>query len=270
MRFCQSFMTELFRHIGPGHRRSGGRHRRRRPRDRLPLRPVQAAPERVRRRAHGQGPQLGRLADPARGHRLRLRLLRRRDARDARQTLEGKTCLVSGSGNVAQYTVEKLIELGAKVVTLSDSSRLHLRRGGNDRDEARVRHRPQERPARPHPGVRRRFKGAHLHARGPASSTTTRSGTSRPTARSRAPRRTRSTARTPRTCSERLKVVAEGANMPTDARRRATSSWTPASSTGPARPPTRAASRPRASRWRRTACVTAGRARKSTIVSGSS
>ncbi len=38
------------------------------------------------------------------------------------QTLEGKVCLVSGSGNVAQYTVEKLIELGAKVVTLSDSS----------------------------------------------------------------------------------------------------------------------------------------------------
>ena len=38
------------------------------------------------------------------------------------ETLEGKTCLVSGSGNVAQFTVEKLIELGAKVVTLSDSS----------------------------------------------------------------------------------------------------------------------------------------------------
>jgi glutamate dehydrogenase (NADP+) len=38
------------------------------------------------------------------------------------ETLEGKVCLVSGSGNVAQYTAEKLIELGAKVVTLSDSS----------------------------------------------------------------------------------------------------------------------------------------------------
>ena len=37
-------------------------------------------------------------------------------------SLEGKTCLVSGSGNVAQFTVEKLNELGAKVVTLSDSS----------------------------------------------------------------------------------------------------------------------------------------------------
>ena len=37
-------------------------------------------------------------------------------------TLEGKKCLVSGAGNVAQFTAEKLIELGAKPVTLSDSS----------------------------------------------------------------------------------------------------------------------------------------------------
>ncbi|MGD0591371.1 MAG: NADP-specific glutamate dehydrogenase [Bacteroidota bacterium] len=38
------------------------------------------------------------------------------------KTLEGKKCLVSGSGNVAQYTVEKVNQLGGKVVTLSDSS----------------------------------------------------------------------------------------------------------------------------------------------------
>jgi glutamate dehydrogenase (NADP+) len=37
-------------------------------------------------------------------------------------TIDGKTAVVSGSGNVAQYTVEKLIELGAKPVTMSDSS----------------------------------------------------------------------------------------------------------------------------------------------------
>ena len=36
--------------------------------------------------------------------------------------LSGKTCLVSGAGNVAQFTIEKLLELGAKVVTFSDSS----------------------------------------------------------------------------------------------------------------------------------------------------
>src|SRR2546430_8188302 len=39
-----------------------------------------------------------------------------------KEELKGKTCLVSGSGNVAQYTVEKLISLGAKAVTLSDST----------------------------------------------------------------------------------------------------------------------------------------------------
>jgi glutamate dehydrogenase (NADP+) len=39
-----------------------------------------------------------------------------------KEDLKGKTCLVSGSGNVAQYTVEKLLSLGAKPVTLSDSS----------------------------------------------------------------------------------------------------------------------------------------------------
>jgi len=38
------------------------------------------------------------------------------------ESLEGKTCLVSGSGNVAQHTAEKLIELGGRVLTLSDSS----------------------------------------------------------------------------------------------------------------------------------------------------
>src|SRR3989449_984839 len=39
-----------------------------------------------------------------------------------KEDLKGKTCLVSGSGNVAQYTVEKLITMGARAVTLSDSN----------------------------------------------------------------------------------------------------------------------------------------------------
>lgn len=38
------------------------------------------------------------------------------------EDIKGKTCLVSGSGNVAQYAVEKILELGGKVVTMSDSS----------------------------------------------------------------------------------------------------------------------------------------------------
>ena len=51
------------------------------------------------------------------------------------ETLEGKTCLVSGSGNVAQYTVEKLLDLGAKPVTLSDSSGYIHDEAGIDREK---------------------------------------------------------------------------------------------------------------------------------------
>ncbi|UCC96153.1 MAG: glutamate dehydrogenase, partial [Candidatus Omnitrophota bacterium] len=48
------------------------------------------------------------------------------------ESFEGKVCTVSGSGNVAQYTVEKLIQLGAKVVTLSDSNGLIYDEDGID------------------------------------------------------------------------------------------------------------------------------------------
>ncbi len=51
------------------------------------------------------------------------------------QTFVGKKCLVSGSGNVAQYTAEKLIELGAKPITLSDSSGYIYDEQGIDRDK---------------------------------------------------------------------------------------------------------------------------------------
>jgi glutamate dehydrogenase (NADP+) len=50
-------------------------------------------------------------------------------------SLKGKTCAVSGSGNVAQYTVEKLLQLGAKVVTLSDSDGFIYDKGGIDKKE---------------------------------------------------------------------------------------------------------------------------------------
>jgi glutamate dehydrogenase (NADP+) len=49
--------------------------------------------------------------------------------------LEGKTCLVSGSGNVAQYTVEKLLDVGAVPVTLSDSSGFVHDPDGIDREK---------------------------------------------------------------------------------------------------------------------------------------
>ncbi len=77
MAFCQSFMTELYRHIGEhtdvpaGDIGVGGA------RDRLPLRPVQADHQPLRvRRPDGQGPGLGRLPGPQGGDRLRHGLLR--------------------------------------------------------------------------------------------------------------------------------------------------------------------------------------------------
>src|SRR5215217_3788107 len=51
------------------------------------------------------------------------------------ETLEGKTALVSGSGNVAQYTVEKLLHMGAKAVTLSDSSGIVYDPAGIDHEK---------------------------------------------------------------------------------------------------------------------------------------
>jgi glutamate dehydrogenase (NADP+) len=51
------------------------------------------------------------------------------------ETLEGKTCLVSGSGNVAQFTCQKLLDLGAKPVTLSDSSGYIYDEAGIDREK---------------------------------------------------------------------------------------------------------------------------------------
>ena len=51
------------------------------------------------------------------------------------ETLEGKTCLVSGSGNVSQYTIEKLLDLGGKPVTCSDSGGYIYDEAGIDREK---------------------------------------------------------------------------------------------------------------------------------------
>ena len=122
MRFCQSFMSELFRHIGPdtdipaGDIGVGARE----------IGYLFGMYKRLRNEFTGilTGKGLGwggsLIRPEATGYGtvyFAAEMLATRN-----ETLEGKTCLVSGSGNVAQFTVEKLIELGAKVVTLSDSS----------------------------------------------------------------------------------------------------------------------------------------------------
>jgi glutamate dehydrogenase (NADP+) len=121
MRFCQSFMTELQRHIGPntdvpaGDIGVGGRE----------IGFLFGQYKRIRNEFTGvlTGKGIdwgGSLIRPeATGYGAVYFAHEMLGTRD--DSLEGKTCLVSGSGNVAQYTVEKLIDMGASVVTLSDS-----------------------------------------------------------------------------------------------------------------------------------------------------
>ena len=132
MRFCQSFMTELQRHIGAVHRRAGRRHRRGRPRDRLPVRSVQADPQRVHRRrsparASDWGGSLIRPEATGYGA-VYFAAARCSHTRD--DTLEGKTCLVSGLAATWPSTRSRsCCDLGAKPVTLSDSGGVHARPG---------------------------------------------------------------------------------------------------------------------------------------------
>jgi glutamate dehydrogenase (NADP+) len=122
MRFCQSFMAELFRHIGPntdvpaGDIGVGGRE----------IGFLFGMYKKLRNEFTGvlTGKGLswgGSLIRPeATGYGcvyFASEMLATRN-----DSVKGKLCLVSGSGNVAQYTVEKILELGGKVVTLSDSS----------------------------------------------------------------------------------------------------------------------------------------------------
>lgn len=122
MRFCQSFMNELFRHIGPntdvpaGDIGVGGRE----------IGFMFGQYKKIRNAFEGvlTGKGLtwgGSLIRPeATGYGcvyFAQNMLATRG-----QTMEGKTVVVSGSGNVAQYAVEKVNQLGGKVVTLSDSA----------------------------------------------------------------------------------------------------------------------------------------------------
>jgi len=122
MRFCQSFMMELYRHIGPNTDVPAGDIG-------VGAREIGYLFGMYRKLANEftgvlTGKSLswgGSLIRPeATGYGCVYFASEMLAAQN--KTLEGKVCLVSGAGNVAQYTVEKLIELGAKVVTLSDSS----------------------------------------------------------------------------------------------------------------------------------------------------
>ncbi len=122
MRFCQSFMTELFRHIGPntdvpagdigvGAREIGylfGMYKKLANEFTgvLTGKSLNWGGSLIRPEATGYGSVY-----------FAAEMLKTRD-----ESLEGKRCLVSGSGNVAQFTIQKLMEFGARPVSFSDSS----------------------------------------------------------------------------------------------------------------------------------------------------
>jgi len=135
MKFCQSFMTELFRHIGPntdvpaGDIGVGGRE----------IGYMFGQYKRLCNEFSGvlTGKGLnwgGSLIRPeATGYGCVYFVEEMLKTRG--ESLKGKVCAVSGSGNVAQYTVEKLISLGAKVVTVSDSNGFIYDEDGLDKKE---------------------------------------------------------------------------------------------------------------------------------------
>ena len=135
MRFCQAFMSELFRHIGPntdvpaGDIGVGGRE----------IGYLFGQYKKLRNEFTGvlTGKGLnwgGSLIRPeATGYGAVYFAAEMLTTRN--QTLKGKKCLVSGSGNVAQYTIEKLLELGAKPLTLSDSNGYIYDEAGIDKEK---------------------------------------------------------------------------------------------------------------------------------------
>ena len=122
MRFCQSFMTELFRHIGPdtdvpaGDMNVGGRE-------------IGYLFGQYKRLANEFTGVLTGKALSFGGSLIRPEATGYGDVYFAEnmlakrgETFEGKRCVISGSGNVASFAAEKLMQLGAKVLTLSDRS----------------------------------------------------------------------------------------------------------------------------------------------------
>lgn len=134
MRFCQSFMSELFRHIGPntdvpagdigvGGREIGylfGQYRRlvNKSEGVLTGKGTQWGGSWIRKEATGYG----------------LVYITEKFLEEHGTTMEGKDVLISGSGNVAIYAAEKVQELGGRVITMSDSNGCIIDNKGIDLD----------------------------------------------------------------------------------------------------------------------------------------
>ena len=137
MHFCQSFMTELCRHLGPntdipaGDIGVGGRE----------IGYLFGQYKRIRNEftgaLTGKGLELGGsfIRPEATGYGAVYFTEEMLNTRG--ESLKGKTVVVSGSGNVAQYTIEKINDFGGKVVTLSDSNGSVYDPDGIDKEKLR-------------------------------------------------------------------------------------------------------------------------------------
>jgi glutamate dehydrogenase (NADP+) len=121
MRFCQAFMTELYRHIGPNTDIPAGDIG-------VGAREVSYLFGQYKRLRNeftgtitGKGLAFGGSLIRTEATGYGCVYFAREMLGTRSEDIDGKTCLVSGSGNVAQYTAEKLIQLGGKVITMSDS-----------------------------------------------------------------------------------------------------------------------------------------------------
>ena len=122
MRFCQSFMSELFRHIGPdtdvpaGDIGVGGRE------IGFMFGQYKKLANRFNGVLTGKGLNWGGSLIRPEATGYGAVYFAAEMMKTKKMSMDGKICTVSGSGNVAQYTVEKVNQLGGKCVTLSDSS----------------------------------------------------------------------------------------------------------------------------------------------------
>ncbi len=122
MRFCQAFMLELYRHIGPdrdvpaGDIGVGGRE----------VGFLYGMYKRLENEhtgvITGKGVEYGGSLIRPEATGYGTVYFMQEMLKEKGDTLEGKKCLVSGSGNVAQFTAEKILEIGGKVLTFSDSN----------------------------------------------------------------------------------------------------------------------------------------------------
>ena len=139
MRFCQSFMTELFRHIGPdtdvpaGDMNVGGRE----------IGYMYGQYRKIRNDwtgvLTGKGLSFGGSLIRPEATGYGCVYFAENMLATKKQTFKGKVCAISGSGNVATYAAQKLIQLGAKVVTLSDrSGAIYVKAGISQKDLEKV------------------------------------------------------------------------------------------------------------------------------------